>query len=231
MYNSILNIAGFTDPSQQKSDFTDLTGSFGDAFAASTPAPGGDDPQAIERAEEWLYSERSPDAAGDDRFPTAVAIGIVVRDEFKLSLPAAQYLVECWNSLACMPRLTPSEITQATEIAYFQPELAERIARGEGQAPLTGAQSAPTSPPTGREPTARADDVGPPGAIAATTAPSSLAAAALVTTTTPDLAVNTPPECALCAARRKAKRERTRRWRATRNATQPARTATGVANG
>ncbi len=230
MYNSTLNIAGFTDPSQQKSSFTNLTGSLGDAFAASTPAPVFDDPQAIARAEDWIYTDCLT-AAGADRFPTAVAIGIVVRNDFKLSLHASQYLVECWNAFACMPRLTPSEITQATEIAYFQPELAERIARGEGHAE-SKEQPAPEPSPTGRESTAPSGDVSPPRAIAATTAPSSLTAAALVDTTTPNLAVNTPPECALCAARRTAKRERTRRWRARmRNVTQPARNAMEVANG
>jgi hypothetical protein len=64
-----------------------------------------DDPLAIQRAEEWLFSERSPEAAGADRFPTAVAIGIVVRDDFKLSLHAAKYLLGCWSSFGrdCVP--------------------------------------------------------------------------------------------------------------------------------
>jgi hypothetical protein len=40
MYNSNYSIAGFTDPSQQKSSFTDLTSNASArAFAVSTPNP------------------------------------------------------------------------------------------------------------------------------------------------------------------------------------------------
>ena len=72
------------------------------------------------------------------------------------------------------------------------------------------------------------DDVSPPSPIVDTTTPSSLTASPLAV-----VAASSVPttECALCAARRKAKRERTQRWRARmRNAAQPARNAVEVAN-
>jgi hypothetical protein len=213
----------------------------------SNPSLVDDDPQAIERAEEWLYSERSPDAAGDDRFPTAVAIGIVLREQFGFSELATRELVEHWNWFGCTPKLDQRDIERAVHLAYSDPTIALelvtrpvpgvereqtlRAAQPETQVvpePLHGgAQAAPGPSPVGAELTAQPNDVSPPEAIVAATAPPSLTVAALVDTTTPELAIITPsvgataPECPLCAARRKAKRERTRRWRArTRKATQ-----------
>ena len=161
----------------------------------SNPSPG-DDAVAIARADDWLFSEHSPDAVGDECFPTAVAVATVLREQ-GFSMPFAQDRVERWSLFACSPGLEQAEVDLAVREAY--------------------GTSAFVVPPQ------------PSSAIVAPTAPSSLPAAALVTTTMPNLVVNTPPECALCAARRKAKRERTRRWRALR--ARPATKKGEVANG
>jgi hypothetical protein len=77
-----------------------------------------DDPLAIQRAEEWLYSELSPDAGGDDRFPTAVALAITLRQQFDLCELTARKLVEDWTWFACTPKLEQSDIERAMQVAY-----------------------------------------------------------------------------------------------------------------
>lgn len=242
MYNSNFNIAGSTDPNQKRSDLPHLTGSFGDASAGATsPPPSGDDPQAIElrekpgpspeavaRAETFLGRLR--EAAGENRFAAGVAIALLYRSAGRSELDA-KVALENWSRDECRPPLEPSPLRDAIYAAYVEPVVAEQIvadalsgAASAAPGALTETQALAKSP-ADRESTAQQDDGSPPRAIVETTAPSSLTVAALVDTTT--LAVTTPPvgatsECALCAARRKAKRERTRRWRVRmRNATQP----------
>jgi len=155
--------------------------------------PPTDDALAIARADDWLFSEHSPEAVGDECFPTAVAVATVLREQ-GFSMPFAQDRVERWSLFACSPGLEQAEVDLAVREAY--------------------GTSAFVVPPQ------------PSSAIVAPTTPSSLTAAALADTTTPAV---TTSECALCAARRKAKRERTRRWRALR--ARPATKKGEVANG
>ena len=160
----------------------------------SNPSPV-DDARAIERADDWLFSEDSPQAADDDCFPTAVAVATILR-ELGLSALVARDRVESWSLFACSPQLEQADVDLAVQEAY--------------------GMCASAVPPQ------------PSSAIVAPTTPSPLTASPLAVVAASS--VNTT-ECALCAARRKAKRERTRRWRArTRNTAQPARNAMEVAN-
>jgi hypothetical protein len=188
--------------------------SLGNFFAAtppSNPSPvddalaverAADDTRAVERAEWWLFND-CPDA-GDDRFASAVEAAAVLRDSYRLSSSLAEaQLNDIWNRVACEPPLTPFEIAEAVRQAYCW-------------------QATPV-PSTAAEEAEQPDDVSPPSLIVETTTPSSLTASPSAVTATSPVPTT---ERALCAARRKVKRERTRRWRARmRNATQPARTA------
>jgi hypothetical protein len=209
------NINGFAGKSEAQVGVTDEILSLGSFFVAATPVPtpapvddalaierAADDPRAIERAEWWLFND-CPDA-GADAFASAVEAAVVLRDSYRLSSSLAEaQLNDIWNRVACEPPLTPAQIAEAVRQAYcFCPA---GLGAQAGPTPLQpGAPVAPTPSPTGREPTAQPDDR-KPASIVETTDPSSVIAATLVTTTMPNLVVNTPPECALCAARRKAK--------------------------
>jgi hypothetical protein len=155
---------------------------------------------------------------GQDRFPAMVAFGVIFRDQGVSVLEAHDH-AERWNSHVCLPPLDEAERRDAVDFAYDRPEIAARIVGAPVPTERQG-HAAPTRSPAGR-------------AIVETTASSSLTVAALVDATTPANAttpavtgppVGTTSECVLCAARRKAKRERTRRSRARmRSATQPMR--------
>ncbi len=176
------------------------TPSLGNFFSAATPPSNPspvDDALAIARFDDWLFSEHSPEAVGDECFPTAVAVATVLREQ-GFSMPFAQDRVESWILFACSPQLEQAEIDLAVREAYSRSQ--------------PSAQATP-APSTAAEQAKQPDDVSPPSPIVDTTTPSPLTAAALADTTTPAI---TTSECALCAARRKAKRERTRRWRALR---------------
>jgi hypothetical protein len=120
-------IADSAGPQQQKSNLAHLTRSLGDAFAASTPvptnpAPEGDDPQAIERAEALL---RRPNRfTGEDRFAAAVACGLLFRAENR-SEPDALDCLERLN--LCEPPLASIELGDAIYVAYHEPHIADRI--------------------------------------------------------------------------------------------------------
>ena len=175
--------------------------SLGNFFSAATPPLNSTVDDARVARAEWWLINDCPDA-GADAFASAVEAAAVLRDSYHLSSSLAEaQLNDLWNRVACEPPLMPSQIAEAVRQAY-----------------CWQATPAPEQP----------DDVSPPSPIVDTTTPSSLTASPLAV-----VAASSVPttECALCAARRKAKRERTQRWRARmRNAAQPARNAVEVAN-
>jgi hypothetical protein len=169
--------------------------------------------EVIERAEWWLIND-CPDA-GADAFASAVDL----RDSYHLSSSLAEaQLNDIWNRVACEPPLTPSQIAEAVRQAYcFRPAIigaqanrptpsqpgASGVVETAEQARASEPDSAPPAQSAGAH---AASASAQPGAQAAPVSPSAVVATPSVDTT----------ECALCASRRKAKRERTRRWRALR---------------
>jgi hypothetical protein len=117
---NVLQHSDFVRTAQQKSDFTDLPGSVGDAFTAPTPVPS----QAIERAESLLG--RPNKFTGEDRFAAAVASAMLFRASGRSELDAGRDLGRL-NPDICAPPLDPSELRDATYVAYFEPEIADRI--------------------------------------------------------------------------------------------------------
>src|SRR6266436_1450490 len=98
---------------------TPSLGNFFSAAPPSNPSPG-DDALAIARADDWLYSEHSPEAVDDDCFPTAVAVATILR-EHGISAPMAKDRVESWNCFGCTPRLEQADIDLAVREAYSRP--------------------------------------------------------------------------------------------------------------
>jgi hypothetical protein len=103
-----------------------------------------------------------------DRFPAVVAFGVIGRGEGVSVLEACDR-AEHWNKLACEPPLAEIVWRHAVSLAYFQPELADRIIsepapvtpaivqRGAQTAPVLpqpGVRSTPAPSPAGAEPTA-----------------------------------------------------------------------------
>ncbi len=116
---------------------TPSLGNFFSAAPPSNPSPG-DDALAIARADDWLYSEHSPEAVDDDCFPTAVAVATILR-EHGISAPMAKDRVESWNCFGCTPRLEQADIDLAVREAYSRPLPVSAVKPVQ-----PGAQAAPT---------------------------------------------------------------------------------------
>jgi hypothetical protein len=130
-----------------------------------------DDALAIARFDDWLYSEHSPEAVGDECLPTAVAVATVLR-ELGLSAPVAQDRVESWTLFACSPQLEQAEVDLAIREAYSRPLPVAPV--------QPGAQAAVASSQPGAQAT-----VAPPQPGAQDTPAPSFAAAEAVDGTSP----------------------------------------------
>src|SRR5258708_33342858 len=120
------------------------TPSLGNFFSAATPPSNPspvDDALAIARFDDWLFSEHSPEAVGDECFPTAVAVATILREQ-GISEPVAQDRVERWSLFACSPQLEQAELDLAVRDAYSRPLIvsAVRPAQPGAQAPPTPLQ-------------------------------------------------------------------------------------------
>src|SRR5260221_5343541 len=74
---------------------TPSLGNFFSAAPPSNPSPG-DDALAMARADDWLYSEHSPEAVDDDCFPTAGAVPADFREHRNFP-PLAEERVASWD--------------------------------------------------------------------------------------------------------------------------------------
>src|SRR5215831_21332000 len=100
--------------------------------------PSADDSQTIEWAKEWLHSEHALEAAGTDRFPTAVAIAIILRSQ-GLSEFAAEDLCHRWNYVGCSPILERADIGHAVRLVYSNPVAALALANAKPPDPQKAA--------------------------------------------------------------------------------------------
>ena len=197
MSSALQIIAGTTGSFNSNRDHSRL-GPVDDALAIERAA----DDARVARAEWWLIND-CPDA-GDDRLASAVEAAAVLRDSYRLSSSLAEaQLNDIWNRVACEPPLTPAQIAEAVRQAYcFRRAVIGARETAEYLEPLADVDPSPVTHDTPAELAPQAEPVD----VVAQSHP--------VITTTPKPVDTT--ECALCASRRKAKRERTRRWRALR---------------
>jgi hypothetical protein len=142
------SMTGTASRGQCQGDITDEilgeTPSLGNFFAAAPPSnpPPIDDALAIERADNWIFSERSPEAAGDECFPTAVAVATILREQ-GLPLAFAQDRVERWCLFACSPRLEQADIDLAVREAYSRPLPVAAVKPVQPSAPTAAAPPQP----------------------------------------------------------------------------------------
>jgi hypothetical protein len=113
--------------------------------------------QAIDTADDWLFSSQAPTATGTDRLRTAVAVAKVVRD---IGVPAnaAADRIDNWSVCSCAPPLDDHEIELVFRVAYGLPVVQRDQDIGKPDVvdavPLAGpeqaqqpAQAAPGRPP------------------------------------------------------------------------------------
>jgi Bifunctional DNA primase/polymerase, N-terminal/AAA domain len=72
---------------------------------------------AVVKADEWIFSEDSPNAEGDGQYDTAVSVAARVCG-FGVNREKAVELLSDWNALACTPGLCPADIRSAVQTAY-----------------------------------------------------------------------------------------------------------------